>query len=141
MATLGFGVLFNIRGKKLVIGALAGGIAWFAYLMFYKLTHSDITSFFLATILAASYAEIMARIFKTPVTSFVICAIIPLVPGGGMYYTVLKVIRGNITDALSSGIKTIGIAGAIAVGIFFVSMIFKIIGERHTAKDDQIAGA
>ncbi len=67
----------------------------------------------------------MARVIKTPATTFIIYSIIPLVPGWGMYNTMLYSIQGNINQSLSTGLNTLEIAGTIAVGIFLVSSIFK----------------
>ncbi|MNO98746.1 hypothetical protein D3C76_905000 [compost metagenome] len=64
---------------------------------------------------------------KTPVTTFVICALIPLVPGGGMYYTMYEVVQGNIDKALSLGLETLASAGALALGIIFVSTLTRLM--------------
>jgi len=127
VATLTFGILFNIRGKKLFIASLGGGLSWFVYLLASYYGQSNVFSFFMASLAAGVFSEVMARIMKTPVTTFVICAIIPLVPGGGMYYTMLDSIRGNINDSLNKGLETLTIAGAIAVGIILVSSTSKYI--------------
>jgi len=127
IATLTFGILFNIRGKKLFFASLCGGLSWFVYLLSFSLNNSNALSLFLASLAASFFSEVLARIMKTPVTTFVICAIIPLVPGGGMYYTMLASIRGNINTSLSTGLETITNAGAIAVGIVLVSSTSKFI--------------
>lgn len=69
----------------------------------------------------------MARIEKTPVTLMVICAMIPLVPGGGMYYTMQKVIEGDVSGALNTGFTTLSVAGAIALGMVMVSSMTRLI--------------
>jgi uncharacterized membrane protein YjjB (DUF3815 family) len=127
IATLAFGIIFNIRGKKLVFASLGGGISWAVYLLSFRLFSSMIFAYFLAASIVTLYSEIMARVLKAPVTTFVICAIIPVVPGGGMYNTMLESVKGNVQTALSTGVETITIAGAIAVGILFISTIVKII--------------
>ena len=127
IATLTFGILFNIQGKKLAIASLGGGISWFAYLLAASYGKSNVLSLFIASLIAGVFSEAMARIMKTPVTTFVICAIIPLVPGGGMYYTMLDSIRGNINSSLNNGLETLTSAGAIAVGIILVSSTSKYI--------------
>ena len=85
-ATLGFGILFNIKGHKLFYAGLGGGISWFISLCCESLGFDTISSFFIASIIFSIYSEVMARVLKTPVTTLIICALIPLVPGGGMYY-------------------------------------------------------
>lgn len=126
IATLCFAVLSNTRGKNLVFSSIGGGISWFIYLFIYSyLNLSNILAYFVASLIGAVYSEIMARVLKTPVTTFVIGAIIPLVPGGGMYNTMLETVQGNIDKSLETGIKTLAIAGTIAVGVFSVSSISK----------------
>jgi len=126
LSSLGFGVLFNIRDKNLIIASLGGGLSWFTYLLSARLQPSLVFSLFLASLVGSIYSEIMARIYKSPVTIFIICAIIPLVPGGGMYYATLEAVKGNFDSSLSKGVETLFSAGAIAIGIVFVSSISTI---------------
>lgn len=127
LSSLGFGILFNIRGKNLIIASIGGGLGWFAYLLISNLQPSISFSLFIASMVVSIYSEIMARIYKNPVTIFVICAIIPLVPGGGMYYATLEAVKGNFDVALSKTFVTLFSAGAIAIGIIFVSSISSIL--------------
>ncbi|HBC97024.1 MAG TPA: hypothetical protein DC034_09565 [Clostridium sp.] len=126
IATLCFGIIGNVRGKNLIFSAVGGGITWFFYLVSsHYIGSSSILCFFIASVFASIYSEIMARILKTPVTTFIIGAIIPLVPGGSMYNAMLQYVQGNISQSLSIALKTLAIAGSIAVGIFFISSLFK----------------
>lgn len=133
MATLGFGIVFNLKGKHLAFAALGGSLSWFLYILCIDFRFSIIASLFTASVLGGIYSEILARVLKAPVTVFVICAIIPLVPGSGMYYTMLESIRGNIYGALSSFLSTLSYAGAIAIGILLVSSVMKIINSIKKA--------
>lgn len=127
MGSLAFCVLFNIRGKNLIIGSLGGAIAWFIYLILINLHYSVTYSLFMASIGISIYSEILARIMKTPVTTFVTSAMIPLVPGSGMYYTMLETVKGNVNQSLTLGLQTLINAGAIAVAIIFISSLNKLI--------------
>lgn len=126
LSSLGFGVLFNIRDKNLIIASIGGALAWFTYLVSRNLQPSEIFSLFLAAMVVSIYSEVMARVFKTPVTIFIICGIIPLVPGGLMYFATLEAVKGNLELSMSKGIQTLFSAGAIAIGIVFVSSISTI---------------
>lgn len=134
IATFGFAIIFNIKGKKLFFAALGGGLSWFIYLTSLQCNMSNVLSFFYASVVGAIYCEIMARVLKTPVTTFIICTIIPLVPGGGMYYTMLETTRGDINKSLSTGLNTLIIAGAIAVALVMVSSITKLITYKKRKK-------
>jgi uncharacterized membrane protein YjjB (DUF3815 family) len=128
IATFSFSILANIRGKNLVFASLGGGFTWFIYLLTTTYTHgSNVFCFFIASVFAAMYSEIMARILKTPVTTLVISTIIPLVPGSGMYYTMSESVQGNINTSLNLGIQTLAIAGTIAIGVFLVSSLSKTL--------------
>lgn len=126
-ASLGFGVLFNIKGKNLIFASLGGFLTWYIYLLSLSFESSNLFALFIASFAAGLYSEALARILKSPVTTFSICSIIPLVPGGGMYYTMLESVQGNINKFLSTGLETLSSAGGIAVGILLASSITKVI--------------
>lgn len=127
LASLGFAIIFNIRGKNIFIASLGGSISWFIYLLMQNLHNSNTVSLFVATLVVSIYSEAMARVFKSPVTTYTICGIIPLVPGYGMYYTMYYTISGNIAKATLTGLQTLTGAGAIAIAIVMISSLSKLI--------------
>lgn len=136
IATLAFSVLFNIKGKNTWLAALGGGLSWLFYILALKYTVSQPLAFFYASVAVAVYSEIMARVRKCPVTIFIICGILPLVPGGGMYYTMLASVEGNVTKSLNTGLSTLTIAGAIAVGVILVSSLTRLITFYYNKKSN-----
>lgn len=130
IATFGFGIIFNIKGKKLFFASLGGGLSWFIYSLCLKFNLTEISSLFISSVIFSIYSEIFARILKTPVTTLVVCALIPLVPGGGMYYTMSEAVTGNINKALELGLNTISSAGILALGVIFVSTLTRLIMSR-----------
>lgn len=134
-ASLGFGIIFNIKGKNLIFAAIGGGLSWFCYLFLIQNKISNILSLFIASIIFSIYSEICARSLKTPVTTLVICALIPLVPGAGMYYTMYETILGNVGGAVKLGIDTLASAGALALGVIFVSTITKQVTNLKKVKE------
>lgn len=134
VASFGFGIIFNIRGKNLIFAALSGGLSWFCYLFLTQNEISNILSLFISSIIISIYSEIFARYLKTPVTTLIICALIPLVPGAGMYYTMYETILGNISTAATLGLTTISSAGTLALGVIFVSTITKQVTNLKRVK-------
>ena len=122
MACLSFCLILNQRRGLLVISSLGGSIGWAAYLLAAP-GGSDIFQCFIGAIAVAVYAEIMARVFKAPATGFLVTGILPLVPGGGIYYTMEYCLAGDTQLFLSTGIHTLGVAGAVAVGLLLVSSL------------------
>ena len=125
-ASFGFALLFNVKGSKLFTAAFIGGIGGFIYDYAIYMSGSQALSLFVASICISILSEIFARLLKCPVTTFLICAIIPLVPGGGMYYTMLEVVQNNIDNAIIKGVDTIIQACSIAIGCILVSSMAHI---------------
>lgn len=116
-----FSVIYNIHGGGILICALDGALGWLAYLLSAPLLQDDIAQTFVAALVISAFAEAMARIRKCPVTGYLLVAIFPLVPGGGIYYTMEHAINGQTEAFLASFLHTLGLAGAIAVGVLLVS--------------------
>lgn len=138
IASLGFGILFNIRGKKLILASIGGAIGGCVFHFATQQGLSELMSMFLSSILFSLYSEIFARICKTPVTTFIICALIPLVPGGGMYRMMLQAIEGDVMAALTIGLDTLSIAGVLALGILLVSAIMKSFSKRQEKQHQKV---
>ena len=134
-ATFGFSFAFYIRGKKIIFAAFGGAISWFFYSLPLELGLSEISSLLISSIIFSIYSEVMARIFKTPVTTFVVCALIPLVPGSGMYYTMREAVAGNISKSLELGLNTLARSGTLALGVLFVSKITRLIFAAKRRKE------
>lgn len=127
LGSFGFALLYNLRGKKLWTAGFAGMISWVSYLLTWKQMPSIFATNLMASAVATVYAETVARIQKTPVTVCLITGIIPLVPGGNLYYTMNYAIAKEWHLFSLYGQKTILIAIAIAAGIMVASSIYGIV--------------
>ena len=90
----------------------------------------EFLSCLLASSFAVVYAELLARLLKTPATLFVVPAILPLVPGGALYYTMENVVHGRLDAARVYGQQTLIVALAIAAGISFVVALRELRARR-----------
>lgn len=104
---------------------LAGAVSWLVYLVFMKMGVNELLSVFAATLVSALLSHIFARALKAPVTVFQIPAILPTVPGVGMYRTVYYMIIGDKEMTGYYFSKTLQIAGMIAIGIFIMDTVFR----------------
>lgn len=125
LGSLGFGYLFHIKGYKILISAFIGGVGGFVYAWALLDGHSNAVSLFLGSVAVSLLSEVFARYLKCPVTTFLICALIPLVPGGAMYYTMLEIVQGNNDLAIMKAIDTCVQACSIAFGFILVSSIVR----------------
>lgn len=117
-------VHYNVKGNLVLFVAIGGAMTFFTYEISSPL-QSVILQNFLASVIASIYSESLARIIKVPATTFLIISIIPLVPGSNLYRSMELCINKEIAKFASSTLETLGIAGAIALGILLVSSLFR----------------
>lgn len=128
LGSLGFALFFKDTGKKLWIAAIGGGLTWILYTILEQYGMAYFTNNFLCAVFSALYAEVMARRLKAPATVFLIPAVVPLIPGGGLYYTMSYAVGKNVDHFAGKGIETFSVAVAIAVGLVLISLVFKLYG-------------
>ena len=75
IGTVGFAILFNVRGKKLIAAILGGFLSWAAFLLFRMFIGNEPICYFLVSVLISLYSEIMARKLKTPTTTFLMTSL------------------------------------------------------------------
>ena len=126
LGTIGFSLLFNVRGRKLFFGTLGGILSWTAFLVLENWFPSEALRYFLSTATITVYCEVLARVEKTPTTTFLVPVVIPLIPGSALYYTMNYAVRSEMDLFASQGMHTIAIAGVMAVGILLMSTAFRI---------------
>ena len=127
-----FCFIFEMRRWRFILTAAGiGMVAQVTYLLLADF--STISRLLLATVVTAGLAEVFARILKTPATVFLIIGIIPLVPGGGLYYTMESLVNGDMQMFARYGMETVASAGAIAVGSSLVSAVTRLIKVQRVA--------
>ena len=122
------------RGRLRVDSPWGGGVGW-AVCLLCAFTGSDILQYFAGSVAVAIYAEVMARVMKSPATGFLVVGVLPFVPGGGIYYTMEYCIAGDTQQFLTTGIHTFGVAGSVAVGILLVSSATRLLHPIKMAQD------
>ncbi len=128
LGSLSFAMFFGVRSRKLWFSLLGGVLNWGLYLLAMKKMGLPATmAYALGAAAGTLYAEILARIVKTPVTVFVITSVIPMVPGGALYYTMLGLLQGDKATFVDRGLYTLSAAGAMALGIFAATMLFRLL--------------
>ena len=127
LGSLGFSVLFNIRSTKLLIAGLGGMLSWSVYLLLGIYFNSDPIRYFFAAIFVTVYAEIFARIKKTPTTSYLVPAFIPLIPGGALYNTMKFALHNDWQSFGDTAVYTIQLALALSAGIIVVASVMRMV--------------
>lgn len=127
LGSLGFNILFNIRGRKLFIASLGGLISWAVFLLLAPVFPGEPIRFFFAAAAVTVYGEVFARIEKTPTTTFLVPSVIPLIPGGSLYYTMNYGLNKQWGDFSQRGFYTLQLALSLAVGIIAVTTLVRLL--------------
>ena len=132
IGSLGFAMLFNLRGRRLLWCAFGGGMSWAVYIFCMLIMGAGLyTSLFFASAAVVALAEILARRIKTPVTVLMVPMIIPLIPGGTLYYAMsyLLEIRYELfaREARSLTLQVFAIALGIIITTSLSRAVFTVI--------------
>ena len=121
VAAVGFMMVFNIHGHGCPLSLIGSVLSWGCFTVCFNAGLSEALSFLPATALGAVYAEGMARVRRCPATPYLVVALLPLIPGGGIYRSVNYAVRGNMSMAVNTALNTAAVAGILAVGILLAS--------------------
>ena len=110
-----FAVLLQVPRRFVLQAGIVGAIGGFVYLLAIHFGRGDMMASLYSAVAAAVVSHIFARVYKTPVTLFLIAGVLPTVPGNGMYQTMSEFYL----------IQTLEIAGVISLAIFVVDTFFQ----------------
>lgn len=121
--SLGFAILYNTRGRRVLIPAVGGAVFWAVYLVFLYYVKNEYLGFFVVAILITIYSEIWARLLKTPATTVLMPTVIPLIPGGSLYYAMEAALRMDMVRFAEKSKAALGLAISLAAGIMVVTSL------------------
>lgn len=124
-ATVFFAILLKVPRRAIPVSAVLGSIGYAVFELTSPVLGSPIAGYFIGTLLMAICSEILARRLKMPATIFIIPAIIPLVPGLGLYNTMLYLVEGQNAKAGTIGIVTILSIVAMAMALVITTLLTK----------------
>ncbi len=127
MAALFFSFLFNVPKRSVLVTATIAGIGYMVFSIFQGYTGADFTGYFVGTFVMALLSEVAARMMKLATTTFITIAVIPLVPGLGLFETMQFVVLNEYTAAIQTGTHAMLAAGAIAMAIAVNTLIMKFL--------------
>ncbi|NLD84289.1 MAG: threonine/serine exporter [Clostridiales bacterium] len=125
-AALFYSALMNQPRNTMPVSALIGAAGYGLYLVLDR----GVLAYFLATVLIGLSCEICARLMKRTATLFFTSAIVPLVPGVGLYNTMRYVVEGQYSQAMATGLFTLLAICGIALAVTITSVLFSSFKEK-----------
>ena len=127
IGTLGFNLLFHIRGIKLFLATLGGLLCCVVFWLLAPVLPGEPVRYFITAAVVTVYGEVLARVRKTPTTTFLVPSIVPLIPGGALYYTMNYALNEQWELFAKQAFYTLQLALALAVGIIAVTSLVRLI--------------
>lgn len=131
LGTVAFSSLFGTPGRYYLDCAVTGMLGWALYLV--MLRHAGFSvagAAFFAAFLVTAVSHVQAIFRRCPVTLFLIGGIIPLVPGGGIFWTAYYLVADQLLPAASTGFTALKVTIAIAGGIIAASALGRRVLKR-----------
>lgn len=128
--TVGFAMLVHTPRRAWLASGL---IAAFSYLVYWLLTRfgfSDPSSIFLGSLFGSLAGQLCARKMKIIGTVFLMSAIVPVVPGLGLYRMMAFLGQGQIAEGANMGIRAMITIGMIALGLGAGALLDRIFHSR-----------
>ena len=126
IGSFGFALLFNVRGKRVLVATLGGLLSWLIFLLLSRFIDSEPINYFIVSLLITVYAEVMARVMKTPTTTFITTSLIPLIPGSSLYYTMAYAFQSDMSRFVEKAVYTLELAAALALGVIAATAATKL---------------
>ena len=132
IGTIGFSALFGAPRRYYIDCGMAGTAGWAVYLLLASAGPTHVVgAAFLGALAVAVMAHLLAVTRRCPVTVFLICGIIPLVPGGGIFWTAYYIITNQLRLAATTGFTALKVTIAIAGAIILAAALASRLQRKH----------
>lgn len=126
LAGAGFGLLLSAPQKSVIWGGFLGAVGYTAYWLCMQGGMGETAAMFLGALAASIGTQIAARRFKMIATVFVTIAILPMVPGLGLYRAMSALAQGQLASGGAIAAHTMALILMIALGIALGSALVGI---------------
>ncbi|MFJ9411761.1 threonine/serine exporter ThrE family protein [Streptomyces sp. NPDC101393] len=117
LLALAFCVLLQQERHTVLFATLNGGVAWVIYGVLVNADLDPVVGTAIAAGLVGLFGQLLSRYRYASALPYVTAAIGPLLPGSATYFGLLNFAQGNMQEGLTSLIKAVSLALAIAVGV------------------------
>ncbi len=124
LGAMGFGALLRAPKKGILWGAVIGSIGYTSYWLIFHVTGSELPAMFVGALLAAALGQIAARKLHMISTVFVTIAILPLVPGIGLYHAMSAMGQGEMMLGAKTAVHAMSLILMIVMGTGIGSALF-----------------
>lgn len=126
---------FHLTGKlKYAVLSLGAVVSYYGYLITMYATGNSTPGLIVGTLLVLIHAEVIARTMKTPIVVLMVPMLIPMIPGGDLYRTMVNLVIGN-QELTAYYLRLVSSeAGGMAFAIILETSFMQIFMRLHRSK-------
>ena len=140
--TIGFAMLVHVPKRAWLSSGLIAALSYLVYWGLTRLSIPDPMAIFIGALFGSMAGQLFARKLKIISTVFLMSAIVPVVPGLGLYRMMSFLGRGKINVGAEIGIEAmitvVMIALGLAAGGYTDHAICTLAGKRHHMSEKKI---
>ncbi|MBE6607356.1 MAG: threonine/serine exporter [Ruminococcaceae bacterium] len=125
-----FSVITSAPRNTILASSLVSAIAYVIYRFIHINAGKEIFAYFVASLVISILSEILARVYKNPSTVFIFPGILPLVPGVGLYNSMLYLVQRDYEMFTAKAVTTLFISGSIAIAVAIVHITARSVFPR-----------
>lgn len=133
VGTLGFAIFMHAPKRAWIPASAIGGVGYAVYWALLQLNAGDSMSIFIAALLGSVLGQYCARRMHMIATIFILLAMIPLVPGLGLYRCMHFLGQEMYSAGVDAGVRAMVDIVMIALGIAVGSFMFRLAVRRKGA--------
>ena len=136
VGTLGFAIFMHAPKRAWLPASTIGGAAYLLYWALLQLNLYEPAAIFLGALLGSVLGQYCARRMRMIASIFVLLAMIPLVPGLGLYRCMHFLAQEMYSDGADAGVRAMVDVVMIALGLAVGSFIFRMAIRTKPAKEE-----
>lgn len=133
VGTLGFAIFMHAPKRAWLPASAIGGVAYALYWALLQFSIYEPMAIFIAALLGSVLGQYCARRMHMIASIFVLLAMIPLVPGLGLYRCMHFLAQEMYSAGVDAGVRAMVDIVMIALGIAVGSFLFRLFVRPHPA--------
>ncbi len=140
-SALGFSIMFRVRARHLLVSAFGGLLAYAVYLPVQYFLGGEFFPNLAAAVITAFFAEFCAHKLRAPVQIYLIPMLVPLFPGGFLYYAMYYLLAEEyllFTENLLFTLEAaLALSGGMIIGLAITNGFLSYIRRRSLKRTEK----
>ena len=130
--TVGFAMLVHVPRRAWLVSGLIASLSYLVYWLMAYLGLPDPMAIFIGSLFGSLAGLLSARLMKIIGTVFLMSAVVPVVPGLGLYRTMAALGQGQIAAGAKTGIQAMITIAMIALGLGAGAFADRVLWSRKS---------